>query len=172
MPERCQREINALAPHRRVTASERAGGRGKKDEAAATRHDERRLCPLSQGAAFHLQKVILFKMIKSNGTFFCGLSHKQRWGTWGEKNATLYCGCTHCLLSVLAAFQRTARGRISEAFRFLFVPKEKVAAAPPPKLRPTSPSSRPPISQATSSLKEYITSQHLPVYSQRRLSLK
>ena len=53
---------------------ERVSGRGKrgdkKDEAAATRHDERRLCPLSQGAAFHLQKVILFKMIKSNGTFF------------------------------------------------------------------------------------------------------
>ena len=51
---------------------ERVSGRGKrgdkKDEAAATRHDERRLCPLLQGAgvAFHFQNVIFTQGSLSN----------------------------------------------------------------------------------------------------------
>ena len=75
-----------------------------------------------------------------------------------------------CSVGALTAFYPSSRpsegraedgGRISEAFRFLFVPKEKVAAPPPLKLRPTSSSSRPPISQAMSSLKEYTTSRRV-----------
>ena len=108
MPERCQREINALAPHRRVTASERAGGRGKKDEAAATRHDERRLCPLSQGAAFHLQKVILFKMIKSNGTFFAAYPISKD-GAHGVRKTQ---PCTVGALTAFYPSSRPSKGRV------------------------------------------------------------
>ena len=45
-------------------------------------------------------------MIKSKGTFFGFLISKDV----RDNSTTLYCGCTHCLLSVFAAFQRTGDG--------------------------------------------------------------